>query len=265
MAWISLHLFIPAHSMTSHQYPSHLPPSKLTMNFKLNILMIKLLQKFFTLAPVWQVPVWNPPWDESEPQEVNHYPLQLFFPWLTNDGKEMEVTYKTKLLGVIVTIQCRIEEHCDHITKKVKSRLHFLNRLKSFRANSTTLVEVYILFVWLILEYAAPVWHGMISKGVSKMLESVQRIAVNIILPDKSINYDQKITSLSLSYLKDRRFQITMKFALRMSADPKYEFLFPKKKSINTRSKDKFIEPSYLTSRAKRSPIVTFICILNNI
>ena len=89
-------------------------------------------------------------------------------------------------------------------------------------------------------------------------------MSFNIILPDPSIKYEDKMLTLKLVKLIDRRKTVTKKFAVEMSQNPKFAYLFPKKECTSTRSKSKFIEPKCYSSRYKCSAIPNFIHILNS-
>ena len=139
-----------------------------------------------------------------------------------------------------------------------------MQRLKSLGANTDTLVEVYKLFVRSILEFAAPLWDNSITMKSRKMLESVQNLAINIIIPNFNMKNEDKMLALNLLSLKERRLSMTKKLALQMSQNPKFEYLFPKKKCLSTRSQFKFTEPKCSSTRYKSSAIPNFIKLLNN-
>ena len=61
-----------------------------------------------------------------------------FTPTLTYDSQPLEVIYKTKLLGLMVTSDGKFEEHIRYLTTKAKTRLFFLRRLKVLGANVET-------------------------------------------------------------------------------------------------------------------------------
>ena len=56
-------------------------------------------------------------------------------------------------------------------------------------ADGKTLTELYKIFIRPILEYAAPLWDGSISKKSSELLESCQKMAVKIILAREYTDY----------------------------------------------------------------------------
>ncbi len=93
----------------------------------------------------------------------------------TYDSQELDVTYQTKLLGVICCSDGKWDQNAKYLAGKGNSRHYFLRRLKDLGACHETLKEVYLLFVRSILDMCAPLWSGALSKSLSDVLEMVQR------------------------------------------------------------------------------------------
>ena len=74
-----------------------------------------------------------------------------FVPNLTIESKQIEVLYRTKLLGVIVTSDGKFEENTKHLAARAKRRLFFLQRLKSLGADTEALTLVYKILIQSIL------------------------------------------------------------------------------------------------------------------
>ena len=147
-------------------------------------------------------------------------------PKLFYNSNELEVIYKTKLLGVIWTSSCEWDENTAYLTKKANSRLYFLRRLKSLGAGTQVLKEVYILFVRSILEYCAPLWAANLTKKSVKALTRVEKHAFRIIFPEKT--YEESTQILQIQNLAERRFFLSKKCAKSMSENDKYNYLFKK-------------------------------------
>ena len=145
-----------------------------------------------------------------------------FIPQLTLQSKPLEVIHRTKLVRVIVTTDCKFKEHIKYLTAKAKTPLFFLRRLKLLGANTDTLVETYKLFIRSILEYAAPLWDGAISEQSNKLLESIEKISLKIILCQEYKTYEDSLTKVNLTTLKFRRSIITRKCAYNISINPKF-------------------------------------------
>ena len=113
------------------------------------------------------------------------------------------------------------------------------------------------------LEMAAPLWSPALSEGNCSQVERVQRQVTRVICGQGPMDYQQRLDFLSLKTLKQRRFDITRGFAIKMSTDPKYSHLFPIKEGSVTRNKKPYIEPKCNTNRYKFSSIPSFIRICN--
>ena len=126
-----------------------------------------------------------------------------FIPTLALDSNDLEVTYKTKLLGVICCSNGKWDQNAKYLASKGNSRLYFLRRLKSLGATQDTLKEVYTLFVRSILEMCAPLWTGALGKKSCDTLEHVQHSACKIINPN--LDYKSSLDILDIVPLKERR------------------------------------------------------------
>ena len=97
-----------------------------------------------------------------------------FTPELFYDGKQLDVVYTAKLLGVHFSSDLRWNTHISEMSKKANSKLFFIRRLKDLRASQSTLVENYKLFIRQGLEFASPLWTSSHSKKNIKDLEKLQ-------------------------------------------------------------------------------------------
>ena len=66
-----------------------------------------------------------------------------FIPQFVIDGEPIEVVNQTKLLGLIVTSDCKWEANTKNIVTKWNGRLWFLRRLKTLGASLDTLLDIY--------------------------------------------------------------------------------------------------------------------------
>ena len=78
-----------------------------------------------------------------------------------------------------------------------------LHQLKRAGVNQADLVTIYISVVRLVVEYACPVWSTNLPVYLSDNIEMIQKRAVRAIFPGMS--YDDILTQINLSTLKDRR------------------------------------------------------------
>ena len=122
-----------------------------------------------------------------------------FEPCFILEGSNLEVVHETKLLGLVVSSDCRWEKNTKNVVQRGQSRLWFLRRLKLLGASSTTLVDIYKLFCRSVLEYCAPVWAGSITKKNTQNIERVQKNAFKIIFGSHYTTYDDLLTEIDES------------------------------------------------------------------
>ena len=67
------------------------------------------------------------------------------------------------------------------ILTRITQRLHFLKQLKRVGVPYAQLLHFYLTVIRPVLEYAAPVWHHLITKAHTEQIEAVQRRAIRII------------------------------------------------------------------------------------
>ena len=112
------------------------------------------------------------------------------------NGNFLQVKKELKILGVILTPDLKLNDNTNNICKKAYMNMWALRRLKKLGLDSFTLTDYYMKEVRVHLEFAVPVWHSGLSLKLTRDIERVQRIAVNIILGDHSLPYVQSCTKL---------------------------------------------------------------------
>ena len=74
-------------------------------------------------------------------------------------------------------------EHVADIVKKSSRRLDVLRLSKRAKADTKTLITMYVSCIRPILEYCNQIWHFNIPEYLSKDIERIQRRALKIIHP----------------------------------------------------------------------------------
>ena len=126
----------------------------------------------------------------------------LDFSPLTVDEQPIELVKAAKLLGVVFSCDLKWNDHVTYIVKESSKRLYMLRILKRARADSKTLVTVYVTCVRPILEYCAQVWRYNIPEYLSKDIERIQLRALKIINP--SLSYNDALAAFNLLTLLSR-------------------------------------------------------------
>ena len=116
-----------------------------------------------------------------------------------------------------------------------------------------------------LLELAVPVWHSGLTVKQSDQIETIQKLAVSLILNDFKSSYFVKCTLLNIEPLFFRRQTICETFVKRTVKSKKHSDLFElRNKKYNTRSDKKpYVEHQCNSSRFFNSPLVSLTRTLN--
>ena len=93
-----------------------------------------------------------------------------------NEGISVEVVDITKLLGLIVRSDLKLQRNTDNIKKKSYSQMWILRNLKRFGAEEQQLVDTYIQQIRSIAEMACPVWNYGLTQQEQRGLERKQHL-----------------------------------------------------------------------------------------
>ena len=105
-----------------------------------------------------------------------------------------------------------------------------------------------------VLEYACQVFHGGLTKEQSELLESIQKRALRIIIPQ--LSYAEALAELNLNSLSDRRENMCKQlFEQMQKPDHKLNYLLPPKREekYNLRNSKPYRLPKCKTKRYKDS------------
>jgi hypothetical protein len=153
------------------------------------------------------------------------------------------MVYRTKLLGVVCTSDCKWKENTNNFVAQANGKLWFLRRLKTLGASEETLVDIYKLFIRSHLEFCMPLWSGDLSN--KNCQEQIQRTACKIILGQQAYSYEVALERLEFESLEDHRNHLCLKFAKNCAENPNLSHLFPK--GITTRTRTTYLVPEFRT------------------
>ena len=89
----------------------------------------------------------------------------------------------------------------------------FMSTLKRAGVPCAQLQHFYVAVIRPILEYAAPVWHHLLTNCQSDQIEAIQKRAINIIYsPTHGMPYSNALFFAGLSSLRARREQVARNF-----------------------------------------------------
>ena len=147
-------------------------------------------------------------WTEKQKMKLNKDKTkQMIFNFTDNfqfstrttlNGKNIETTNKTKLLGVVIRDDLKWENNTKLIVKKANARMQLLQKCASFTKYKSELKNIYVLFVRSILEQSCVVWHSSITQEESENLERVQKSAIKIILQEEYSEYPDGLVKMNL-------------------------------------------------------------------
>ena len=128
-------------------------------------------------------------------------------------------------------------------------------------ASRSTLIDIYKLFCRSVLEYCAPVWAGSISKKNTQDIERIQKNAFYIIFGPSHTSYEDLMIEIEESSLKERRDNLSLKFAQKCLKNNKFCTWFPP--GVSTRGGSHFFETEVKTKRLRNSAIPYMTRLLN--
>ena len=99
-------------------------------------------------------------------------------------------------------------ENIESICFKARKIIGLLYRQFN-RANSGTLLQLYLAMVRPHLEYASPVWNPLIQKQV-KMIEDVEKFAMRVVTRRWNAGYQELLNMVSIPSIESRRLQSSM-------------------------------------------------------
>ena len=125
----------------------------------------------------------------------------------------IEQVSSVKLLGVHLDANFSWNSHVEAISSKATQRLYFLKLLKRAGVPNPQLLHFYQAVIRPILEYAAPVWHHLLTKCQADQIEAVQKRALNIIYTSTyGMPYHNALFLAGLTTLTSRREQLSRNF-----------------------------------------------------
>ena len=161
------------------------------------------------------------------------YPLlpknrPITLPDLHLGDKPLPVVHQVKLLGINIDTSLSWGCHVEIIIKKASKSIYMLIRARKFHFTQRTMCTIYICYIRTVLEYAAQVWHAGLTQQQHNALERVQRRCFRIILGRLYTDYDSALNTLSMQTLRDRREQLTLRFARSLLRSPDHRHLLPR-------------------------------------
>ena len=188
------------------------------------------------------------------------FPPELFF----SDGTPLEYMSETKLVGVVISRDLKWFKNTSYICQKARSKLWILRRMLKLDLNIHQMFDVYTKEVRSILEMAVPVWHSGLTKQQSVDIESIQKIAMRIIMQEDYVDYQSACHRFGALTLEERRTNLCYKFA-RKNLKSENSFFTRVGTNVQTRQKgEKVREFKCNFGRFKNSSLPYLATLLNS-
>ena len=153
----------------------------------------------------------------------------------------LEVIYKIKLVGLVLTSDLRWTSHINYTVTRVNKVIWQLVRFKQLGAPREKLKTLYILKIRSILMFGAVCYHSSLTLELCKKLEMQQKRCLAVILGTEYRSYSHALSILNLPRLDHLRKTASLKWAIKAQQDPKHSSLF-RPNTNNTRQKSKFMQ-----------------------
>ena len=168
--------------------------------------------------------------DKTKVMLFNTSTKRDFMPRIPIDGSDenLEVVEQLKLLGILITSNMKWHANTAYLCERGYSRLWMIRNLKKIGATKSELLDVYFKQCRSILELAAPVWTGGLTKEDVVLLERVQKTALAIIIGSDYTGYKDALNSLNVETLEERREKLCLNFAKKAAKSEKWKHWFVK-------------------------------------
>ena len=187
---------------------------------------------------------------------INFTQKYKFSTRLSLENTRLEEVTECNLLGLSLNNQLTWHNNSEKIVRKANTRMIILHKLYEFNLPVEEMVNIYILFIRSVVEYACVVWHSSISNEESDNIERVQKTALRIILKSDYENYTSALRIACLTTLRERRQKLSLSFAKKCIKSDYNADLFPEiDKMVNTRLHEKYYVTPARTERLAKSTI----------
>ena len=111
----------------------------------------------------------------------------------------------------------------------------------------------YLKDIRVLAEQAVVIWNSGLTKGQINDLETIQKVALKIILGNQYYSYTEACKVFNLKLLSERRLDLCSNFAIKLYKSDRCEQFFTLPK-VNTRSDNLVIEKKTNTRRCYNAP-----------
>ncbi len=124
------------------------------------------------------------------------------------------------------------------------------------------LIRIFLALVWSVCKYRCPMWWTGLTEGQNNTLESIQKGAFKIILPNQP--YLEACQALQIHTLKDKCDSLCKKKTFPSIYNPSHKLhhMIPPKRNLRNRTYPQYEVPICKTERFKNSFVLW--CLFNS-
>ena len=156
------------------------------------------------------------------------------------DGTPLECITDTRLVGVVISQDLKWFKNTAYICEKARGKLWILRRMLKVDLDVNQLFDVYTKEIRSILEMAVPVWHSGLTKKQTADIESIQKLAMKIILQSNYSGYASACEQFGAQTLEERRIKLCYKFATK-NLKSENSFFTRVETTVDTRSRSDIV------------------------
>ena len=186
--------------------------------------------------------------------------------YIRDGNMEINSSDSLKILGFHFGTDPNAVLHVTKTIDKMYSKLWTLRFLKKAGMKRENLVGIYKDVIRPSAEYSSVVYNSLIPEYLSHKLESVQKQAIKNFYGwdvDKSLIENETISSL-----KQRRDEATLKFALKAAKSSRFSYWFREtpstEREVRLSTRNKYIEKACRTERGRNNPLNVITRLLND-
>jgi len=132
-----------------------------------------------------------------------------------------------KIMGVIFNNRLTWDDHKNHLISQIIPLLRSLAKLRRFNLSKDAMLTYYKTHMRPIVEYACPFWHAGLTKDQPNKLEGIKKRALQVILGDTLLPYEECLVLSGLTTLETRRHELLMGFGHGLLSSQKHRDILP--------------------------------------
>ena len=177
---------------------------------------------------------------------------------LNSGDSILESSDSMTLLGFNFSNRPTMSLHLELIKKKFNCRIWLIRHLKQAGLPQKDLATIFATVIRPVIEYAAPVYHPLITSSQSEELEKMQRKTIKVIYGHR-MSYRKALEEAAIPTLEERRQNIFEKFTKKLVSNNGLKNWFPEQEAPKyaLRQTNKYKEYHANTDPLFRSPLYT--------